>query len=134
MRITADTNLLVRMVTGDDQRQFRLATDLLVGSERVILSTTVLCELCWVLRGVYQLTDTELAETISDLTGARNAMVDNQAAVEAGLEVLALGGDFADGAIAAIGRQAGSEQFVTFDKQAARLVNSAGIPARLLVS
>jgi len=50
-----------------------------------------------------------------------------------GLQVLVSGGDFADGAIAATGRKAGGEQFVTLDKQAARQVAMAGLPVDLLV-
>jgi len=134
MRITADTNLLVRVVTADDSEQCQLALDLLQQAELVVLSATVLCELCWVLKGVYQLTDTELAKTIRDLVSVRNTAVDNLAAVEGGLDVLNLGGDFADGVVAVIGQQVGSQQFVTFDAQAARLVSAAGIPTRLLTS
>jgi predicted nucleic-acid-binding protein len=54
--------------------------------------------------------------------------------VEAGLTLLRAGGDFADGVIAFEGRRAGGEIFLTFDKQAARLVSQSGIETRFLSS
>jgi predicted nucleic-acid-binding protein len=59
-------------------------------------------------------------------------VVMNQLAVEAGLEVLEKGGDFADGAIAYEGRWLGAEEFVSFDAKAVSLLNSQGKRARLL--
>ena len=56
----------------------------------------------------------------------------NKPAVDAGLEVLDKGGDFADGAIAYEGHWLGAEEFVSFDKQAVSLLRSQGRKARLL--
>jgi predicted nucleic-acid-binding protein len=53
-------------------------------------------------------------------------------AVEAGLAVLDQGGDFADGAIAFEGHWLGGEEFVSFDKQAVKLLKAQGKRARLL--
>jgi predicted nucleic-acid-binding protein len=52
--------------------------------------------------------------------------------IEAGLEVLEDGGDFADGVIAYQGRWLGAEEFVSFDKEAVSLLKSQGKRARLL--
>ncbi|MCL2803429.1 MAG: type II toxin-antitoxin system VapC family toxin [Micrococcales bacterium] len=131
MNLIADTNLLVRMIVGDDQHQAEAALHLLERAQIVILPTAALCELCWVLGRTYKLTAAQLEAAIRDLVFAANAVVDDRA-VGAGLVVLANGGDFADGAIAASGLGQGGEQFVTFDRQAAKLVADAGIPTRLL--
>ena len=48
------------------------------------------------------------------------------------LQLLASGGDFADGVIAFGGRLLGSEQLATFDRNAARLLSEAGEPVLLL--
>jgi len=56
----------------------------------------------------------------------------DRVAVEAGLAMLDEGGDFADGAIAAEGRRLGGDVFVSFDKQAVRLLEKNGVGARLL--
>jgi predicted nucleic-acid-binding protein len=53
-------------------------------------------------------------------------------AVEAGLEVLEGGGDFADGAVAYKGEWLGAVEFVGFDKQAVSILKSQGKRSRLL--
>ena len=52
--------------------------------------------------------------------------------MQAGLNMLDAGGDFADGVIAYQGRWLGAETFVSFDKQAVRLIKAGGAEARLL--
>jgi predicted nucleic-acid-binding protein len=56
----------------------------------------------------------------------------NRPAVEAGLSILELGGDFADGVIAYEGSWLGGETFVSFDKKAVALLATQGQSARLL--
>ena len=50
-----DTNVLVRYLTDDDPTQSPLAQALIHGAEdegeRLYISTIVMCELCWTLRG-----------------------------------------------------------------------------------
>lgn len=53
MRITADTNLLVRVLVQDDPEQASAAMDLLCRAELVAVPLPVLCELVWVLKRVY---------------------------------------------------------------------------------
>ena len=50
MRITADTNVLVRALVQDDPEQAKAATDLLESEELIAIPVPVLCELVWVLR------------------------------------------------------------------------------------
>ena len=50
MKITADTNVLVRAVTEDDVEQSRAAQSALRKAEIVALTIPSLCELVWVLR------------------------------------------------------------------------------------
>jgi len=73
----------------------------------------------------------EVAQSIRSLVDSAN-VVTNAPAVEAGLEILEKGGDFADGAIAYEGRWLGAEEFVSFDKQAVNLLRAHGQKARLL--
>lgn len=69
--------------------------------------------------------------TIRRLMNASN-VVANRPAVDAGLALLDEGGDFADGVIAYEGRWLGAETFVSFDKEAVKLLTARGEPARLL--
>jgi predicted nucleic-acid-binding protein len=64
------------------------------------------------------------------MNGANVAV--NRPAVEAGLAVLDVGGDFADGVIAYEGRWPGAEIFISFDTPAVKLIDAQGQSARLL--
>jgi predicted nucleic-acid-binding protein len=131
MKITADTNLLVRAVTGDDRRQSKVAQAELAKADVVALALPALCEFVWVLSQGYGIPSAEIAETIRRLTNSANVVV-NRPATEAGLALLDAGGDFADGVIAHEGSWLGADIFVSFDKKAVRLMEAQGEPARLL--
>jgi predicted nucleic-acid-binding protein len=131
MKITADTNVLVRAITGDDERQSRVAQAQLANADMVALAIPVLCELVWVLSQGYRTSSTEIAETIRRLMNGTNVVV-NRPAAEAGLALLDAGGDFADGVIAYEGSWLGAETFVSFDRKAAKLMGAQGQSVHLL--
>ncbi|MGA2388167.1 MAG: type II toxin-antitoxin system VapC family toxin [Candidatus Sulfotelmatobacter sp.] len=131
MKVTVDTNVLVRAVVRDDKRQAEAAAKLLRSADLLAVAVSSLCELVWVLRRVYGFSATEAAAAIRALIGAGNVAVDRPT-VEAGLAMLDAGGDFADGVIAYEGRWLGAETFVSFDKKAVGTLSSAGVSARVL--
>ena len=131
MKITADTNVLVRAATGDDARQSRVARDVLARAELVALTLPTLCELAWVLSRGYKIPAGEIAEAFRRLIDAANVVV-NRPAAEAGLAHLEAGGDFADGVIAFEGADLGADTFVSFDKSAVKLALAQGMNAKLL--
>jgi predicted nucleic-acid-binding protein len=131
MKITADTNVLVRAMTGDDARQSKIARTELAKADMVALALPALCELVWVLSQGYKIPSGEIAEAIRRLINSANVVVDRPAA-EAGLALLNAGGDFADGVIAYEGNWLGADAFVSFDKEAVRVMKAQGEPARLL--
>lgn len=94
---------------------------------------TVFCEFAWVLSRQYKIPRATIANTIRNLTQSAN-IVTHQAIVEAGLAVLDAGGDFADGVIAFEGKLLGADIFVSFDKQAASLIEAQGQSAKLLTA
>jgi predicted nucleic-acid-binding protein len=130
MKITADTNVLVRALTEDDAEQSKAAQIALRGADVVALTIPVLCELVWVLRG-YRIPSSDIAGTIRGLLNGTNIVV-NRLAAQAGLAVLDAGGDFADGAIAYEGNWLGADTFVSFDKKAVTLIKAQGRSALLL--
>ena len=130
MKITADTNVLVRAVTEDDIEQSKAATSVLRNADIVALTISSLCELVWVLQR-YKIRPDDIAETIRGLINSTNVVV-NRSTAEAGLAMLDAGGDFADGAIAHEGNWLGADTFVSFDKQAVSLLVAQGKSARLL--
>lgn len=131
MKITADTNVLVRALTGDDVEQSQVATAELAAADLVALPLAALCELVWVLNRGYQIALADIAEAIRRLINSANVVV-NRPAVEAGLTLLDAGGDFADGVIAYEGRWLGADVFLSFDTKAVRLLQAQGEAARLL--
>lgn len=131
MKITADTNVLLCAVVGDDEVQQQMAIETLESAELVAISAHSLCELAWVLDRGYKSARSDIASVISHVLEMHNVVV-NRPAVEAGLRVLKAGGDFADGLIAYDGNWLGGETFVSFDKRAVSLVRQQGQQARLL--
>lgn len=133
MKITADTNLLVRLATEDDPVQARMADAVTERADLVAVPTPALCELVWVLRRGYRRTNGQIAEALRRLLASPKVRTDRVSA-EAGLAALDAGGDFADGCIAAEGRRLGGAIFTSFDRQAVLRVKAAGGEAELLTS
>jgi predicted nucleic-acid-binding protein len=131
LRVTADTNVLVRIAVNDDPEQARQARDLLRGAEAVVLTLPALCEFVWVARRGYRRQIGDVVAAMRQLLAAPSVVVDRPAA-EAGLAMLEAGGDFADGVIAFEGRRLGGEVFVSFDRKAVELVAASGGDAYLL--
>ena len=131
MRVTADTNVLVRAIAEDEKRQSKAAQSALAEADVVALALPALCELVWVLSRGYKIPAAEIAEAIRRLLGAANVVV-NRPAAEAGLAHLVAGGDFADGVIAHEGSWLGADTFMSFDKSAVKLVEAQGGSVRLL--
>jgi predicted nucleic-acid-binding protein len=131
MKITVDTNVLVRAVVRDDERQARTAARLLKEAELIAVSLPCLCELVWVLGRVYNFGQPDIYAALEALLNASNVQV-NRPAADAGLAILNQGGAFADGLIAYEGDWLGGETFVSFDKRAVSLIAKQGQQAKLL--
>jgi predicted nucleic-acid-binding protein len=131
VKITVDTNVLVRAIVQDDAKQARIAARSLKNAEEVAVPLAVLCEFVWVLRRVYGFSKTDIAAVIRKLADARNVSL-NRPAVDLGLAVLLAGGDFADGVIAFEGQWLGGEVFVSFDKETVAILRDQGQAVKLL--
>jgi predicted nucleic-acid-binding protein len=130
VKITADTNVLVRAMT-DDERQSKVAQAELAKADVVTLALPALCELVWVLSQGYKIPSAEIAEAIRRLMNGVSVAV-NRTAAEAGLALLDAGGDFADGVIAHEGARLGADTFISFDKKAVKLMEAQGWSVRQL--
>ena len=131
MKISVDTNVLARAVLQDDAEQARTAAKILEQASLIAVSLPCLCELVWILLRGAQCSKEKVAVAIRALLDAGNVVM-NRPAVEAGLSILAAGGDFADGVIAYEGNWLGGETFVSFDEKAVSLLTEQGQAARLL--
>ena len=131
MKITADTNVLVRAAVQDDLQQARHAAKVLQQADLIAVPVPVLCEFVWVLRRGYKRPVADVAAAIRQLMKSVNVIM-NRPAVEAGLCALEAGGDFADGVIAYEGEWLGAEEFISFDAKTVAVLHSQNLRARLL--
>jgi predicted nucleic-acid-binding protein len=131
LKITPDTNVLLRPLVRDEAAQARIAETVLRSAALVAISTPSLCELAWVLRQGYKKKAEDIAAAMRELISVSTVNVD-RAAVEAGIAMLEAGGDFADGVIAFEGRRNGGVTFVSFDRNAVKKVKASGGSAKCL--
>jgi len=131
MKLTADTNVLIRAAVQDDLHQARQAAKVLAEADLIAVPVPVLCEFVWVLRRGYKKSVSDVSDAIRRLMKSANVAM-NRPAVEAGLSTLDAGGDFADGVIAYEGEWLGADEFVSFDSKAVSVLKSQGSRARLL--
>lgn len=130
MKVTADTNVLVRAATQDEPVQGALAHHLMQEAEIVAVSLPSLGEFCWLLHQAYKLPAIMVASALRVLIDAVNVRPDRQA-VEAGPAMLDAGGDYADGVISHEGQWLGGGIFMSFDHGAVRLLQDRGEVAQV---
>lgn len=129
MNIIADTNLLVRFFTQDDENQSKKVIDIFTKSRKIIIPTNVLCELVWVLSYSYKFKSDFIADRIQKLANNPKIVI-QQSEVAFGLKMLEKNGDFSD----AVNAYAGMEMtfgepvsFVSFDKKAVKILQELGV-------
>ena len=125
-----DTNVVIRLVVGDDARQAR-AAERWVEAEPCTVAPSVLMECEWVLRGSYGLTASLIAASFRDLLALRNIDAIDPLLTQQALHGYEAGLDFAD-ALHATQRRDG-ERFATFDRTFARRAPGAGVLAVALL-
>ena len=130
MRITADTNVLIRAAVADDAVQAERAQKILREANLIAVSLASLCEFTWVLRSVYKFKTPDIIIALTALLNTEKIAL-NRPAVEEGIAFLEAGGDFADGIIAHEGRWLGGDTFVSFDKKAVTILQKHGNLAHL---
>ena len=126
MRIAVDTNVLVRYLTWDDEGQAIRAANAIEGADAIAVPTIVLCELVWVLKRAYRYAGPEIIEILRRLIALRAVDIERPVA-EAGIAMLARGGDFADGVVRYEADRRKCDCLVTFDQDFARLLDPARV-------
>jgi predicted nucleic-acid-binding protein len=116
-----DTNVLVRLIARDDQRQAASAETFVKSGAWV--PVLALAEATWVLDTVYDLSPKDLAKAIDMLLDHRDLVLQDTEAVRAALELFrakpALG--FTDCLMLHLARKAGHLPLGTFDRNLARV-------------
>jgi predicted nucleic-acid-binding protein len=129
--IAVDTNVLIRLLTGDDAKQER-ASRALFATEPVWIAKTVLLEAAWVLRSLYGFDEDAIADAFRKLLGLDNVQAEDEASVAAALALTAQGIEFADAMH--LGSRPSGARFVTFDRSFVRRAAKAGVPDISVVS
>lgn len=122
--IGLDTNVVVRYLAQDDEKQSPIATRLisrLSKEQPGFISAVVLAEISWVLARAYKTPREDLARALEGLLRSAELIVENAEAAYRALGVYASSAsvEFADALIAETASLAGADETVTFDKMAA---------------
>lgn len=115
--VAVDTNVLVRLLTGDEPAQTARARAI-VERETVLLAKTVILESEWVLRRLYRFDSRRIADAFVALIALPDLVCEDARAVADAIQWMRDGMDFADALHLASARPAG--RFATFDGKLAR--------------
>lgn len=122
--VAIDTNILVRYLTGDHPEQSRRAREIVDG-QPVFVPVTVVLETEWVLRSAYGYKPADVARALRAFGGLPQVTIEDAATVAAAFDLAEQGLDFADALH--LGRSAGREPFLTFDRRFVKAARAAGI-------
>ena len=124
--IGVDTNVLVRYLVRDDQRQFEAARRLINredgANEPTMISLVVLVEAEWVLRSRYDLNKADIAAAFSALLDTADLVFEDEPTLEHALYMWKDSrADFADCLINARHQRLGCRATATFDARALKM-------------
>jgi predicted nucleic-acid-binding protein len=119
-----DTNIVVRLLTGDDPKQAAAAKSLFQ-NQPVWIAKTVLLETAWVLRSLYGYEESAIREALIKLLGLKNVHAEDEPSVAAALALTAQGVDLAD-ALHLTSRPPGAAS-VSFDRSFVRRAKRARV-------
>jgi len=123
--VAVDTNVLVRLLTGDDPRQSAVARSLFAGQE-IWIAKSVLLETAWVLGSLYAFEQEAIRVALVKLLGLKNVQSEDQLEVSEAFDLWAKGVDFAD-ALHLTSRPAAAA-FISFDRTFVKRAQRAGAP------
>jgi predicted nucleic-acid-binding protein len=117
--IGLDTNILVRYLTQDDQKQWQQAVKIIESGEKCFICNIVVCELIWVLRSKpYQFKREEITNTLEMMLQCPTFVWENCSLIYQSLQRFKQGkADFSDYLIGGISQQSGCKNIVTFDQK-----------------
>jgi len=114
--IALDTNVLVRLITGDDPVQAREIEVYLEKTEGpFLIPDLVMAELAWVLQRRYGFRRTEVGDVLLALLNRRDVVFEDEERVRVAVRSFIEGLDLADALIVEIARAAGCDRLASFD-------------------
>ena len=123
--IGLDTNILVRYITQDDEKQSLLANSLIDSldeSSPGYVTLATVAELNWVFESVYGVTRPQFVQVMQTLMSLDNIKLDRVAVVASAVRIYASSkADFSDCLIERLCSSAGCSKTMTFDRGAAKM-------------
>jgi len=112
--ISVDTNIIIRFLTRDDERQYKKSFTIF-NSKEIFIADTVILETEWVLRYAYQFSGDQICTAFRKLLGLKNVHITAPTIIAQAIDWHERGMDFADALHLANSQQ--YPTFYTFDKQ-----------------
>lgn len=125
--IAVDTNIIVRLLTRDEETQYQ-SSRALFETQEIFIPDTVILELEWVLRYAYDFSPAEITAAFKRLFGLKNVHLDQPQRVADAIAWQETGLDFADAFHLAQSQHCST--FKTFDQ---RLIKRAPSQSRCTV-
>lgn len=126
--IAIDTNVVIRFLVRDDEAQARRARALvescLAAGDTCLISHAAVCELEWVLEGVYRASRSDVVDAVRMLQTTPPFVLESAELLERALDMYSKGkGDLSDYILGEIAATRGARTTYTFDRG---LRNAAG--------
>ena len=121
--IAVDTNVIIRLLTNDDDRQYKKAFSIF-SSQLVFIPDSVIQEVEWVLRYAYDFSAEDIGHALSGLCGLRNVRLSDPIAIAQAIEWHQQGLDFSDALH--LSQSQKCESLYTFDKSFSVRANKLG--------
>lgn len=132
--IGLDTNVLVRLLTRDDARQFAAARRYIAANcsseDPAFINRVVVIEVLWVLESAYaEYGRNQIADALEGLLNTAEFSVEDGTSMRSAISQYRAGVDFVDALIATLNTLHGCRATATFDKRAKRqLTQFTAIP------
>lgn len=119
--IAFDTNVVLRLLIGDDGAQRTKAERVLAGAvgneEPILLTDIVLCEVDWALRAAYGVPASERLDVLRELLAQPPWVFEDRERLRTAVDGVAAGrGDLSDQLLGLRGAAAGARTTFTFDR------------------
>ena len=120
-----DTNILVRFLTGDDEKQAKKVYSIFKQAEsnkaKLFVPLIVVIELIWVLESAYRISRLEILDSIYELSLMPILKFENLKAIQEFIPIAKENNyDLSDLLIAYSAKSKGCEKVITFDKKASK--------------
>jgi predicted nucleic-acid-binding protein len=122
--IGIDTNVLIRILVKDDEKQAQLAFDYTTSTHTnslIVINSIVFCEVVWVLESAYNYTKKEIIVCLLNILKTKQFLIPDKEIIRLALKLYEESKiDFSDALIGYLNKKQNCNFTITFDKEAAK--------------